>query len=62
MATDIIIPHESRHPTEQNLSAIQYLQNRNETYLTDTHSKQKEKHIIGHILRNNSYDSTTINI
>jgi hypothetical protein len=59
--TDIIIPRESCHPMEQKLSAIRYIQNRNETYLTDPCCKQKEKHIIDHILRNNNYDSTSIN-
>jgi hypothetical protein len=52
-ATDIIVPQESCHPTENKHSAITYLQNRNETYLTDEHSKQQEQHIINHTLRNN---------
>jgi hypothetical protein len=59
-ATEIIIPYESCHPIEQKLSAIRYLQNRNEAYITDMHSKQKEKRVIDHILRSNYYDSVTI--
>jgi hypothetical protein len=57
-STDIIIPQESCHPVEQKLSAIRYLQNRIETYPTDTDCKLKEKSIIDHILHNNNYDST----
>jgi hypothetical protein len=58
MTTDIIIPQESCHPIEQKLSAIRYLQNRNETYPTDPDYKLRENSIINHILRNNNYDST----
>jgi hypothetical protein len=36
-STVILIPLESYHPTEHKLSAIRYLQDRNNTYLTDTH-------------------------
>jgi regulator of PEP synthase PpsR (kinase-PPPase family) len=59
--TDIIIPHDSCHPTEQKLSAIRYLHNRNNTYLTDDENKQKEQTIINQILHNNQYNqlSTT---
>jgi len=56
--TDIIIPQESCHPMEHKLSAIRYLQNRNETYPTDPDCKLRERSIINHILRNNNYDST----
>jgi regulator of PEP synthase PpsR (kinase-PPPase family) len=54
--TDIIIPRDSCHPTEQKLSAIRYLHNRNNTYTTDQDSKQKEHAIINQILHNNRYD------
>jgi hypothetical protein len=43
---------------EQKLSAIRYLQTRNETYPTDPDRKLREKSIINHILRNNNYDSS----
>jgi hypothetical protein len=49
-STDILIPLESCHPTEHKLSAIRYLQDRNNTYLTDTHKKQQEQQIIYQIL------------
>jgi len=55
-STDIIIPHESNHPIEHKISAIRYLQDRNNTYPTTTNSKQKEQHIITQILQNNHYD------
>src|SRR5215510_7637846 len=58
MTMDIIIPQELCHPMEQKLSAIRYLQNRNETYPTDPDCKLRERSIINHILRNNNYGST----
>src|SRR5215475_5775315 len=56
--TDKIIPQESCHPIEHKLSAIRYLQNRNETYPKDPDCKLRERSIINHILRNNNYEST----
>jgi hypothetical protein len=53
--TDIIIAHDSCHPTEHKLSAISYLHNRNNTYLTDKESKQNEQTVINQILYN-KYD------
>ena len=54
-STDILIPSESNHPTEHKISAIRYLQDRNNTYHTNTQSKQKER-VIQQILQNNHYD------
>jgi hypothetical protein len=53
---DIIIPHDSCHPTEHKLSAIRYLHHRNNTYNTDQAGKQKERTIINQIIQNNQYD------
>jgi hypothetical protein len=36
------------------------LPDRNNTYITDTESKQQEQHIINHILVNNQYDPATV--
>ena len=58
-STNIIIPSESNHPIEHKISAIRYLQNRNETYATSTQSKQKEQQIIQQILQTNYYNPNT---
>jgi hypothetical protein len=58
MTTDIIIPQESCHPMEQKLSAVRYLQTKNETYPTDPDCKLREKSVINHILLNNNSDSS----
>ena len=57
--TDIIIPSDSNHPLEHKLSAIRFLHNRNQSYPTNTHSKQKEKQIIQQILHANHYHPHT---
>jgi hypothetical protein len=58
--TDIIILQESCHPIEPKLSEIIYLQDRHNTYITDSHSKQQEQRLINHILHNSHYDPATL--
>jgi hypothetical protein len=58
--TDTIIPADSCHPAEHKLSAIRYLHNRNETYMTTTEEKQEENKIIKHILQTNKYNTFNI--
>jgi hypothetical protein len=46
--TDAIIPTDSCHPAEHKMSAIRYLHNRNQEYITTPEEKQKEDKIIKH--------------
>jgi hypothetical protein len=54
---DAIIPAVSCHLAEHKMSAIRYLYNRNETYMTTIEEKQKENKIIKHILQTNKYNT-----
>jgi hypothetical protein len=60
-ANDTIIREVSCHPTEHKLAAIRYLTNRNETCILNENNKQRENEIMGHILRNNENDISTVN-
>jgi hypothetical protein len=55
--TDAINPADSCHPAEHKMSAIRYLCNRHETYMTKIQENQKENKIIKHILRTNKYNT-----
>jgi len=47
--SDIIIPNDSCHPTEQKLAAIRYFTNRINTYGLDHTEKQTERNIVKQI-------------
>jgi len=51
--SDIIIPNDSCHPTEQKLAAIRYFTNRINTYDLDHKRKQIETNTAKQIIRNN---------
>jgi len=53
IATDIIIPNDSCHPSEQKLGAIRYLVNRLSTYPINETNRRKEYNTIKEILHNN---------
>jgi hypothetical protein len=58
--TDVIIPHDSRHPKAQKLAAIRYLYNRMNTYQSYPGNFEKEKNTVQLILHNNGYDISTL--
>ena len=60
--TDSIIPCDSCHPTEHKMAAVRYLTNRMNKYYLSTASKDKERKIIKHILQENKYDTSIIDI
>jgi hypothetical protein len=53
--TDLIIPHDSCHPTKHKLAAIRYMTNRKKTCPVSTEEKHNETRIINTILHNNGY-------
>jgi len=59
--SDIIIPNDSCHPTEQKLAAIRYFTNRINTYDLDFTRKQIETNIVKQIIRNNKFDTAILN-
>jgi hypothetical protein len=59
-ATDIIIPADSCHPTEQKLTAIRYFMNRIQTYNLDHEKKQKETDTLKQIVHSNKYSVTIL--
>ena len=59
--TDIIIPYDSCHPSEQKLAAIRYYVNRMNTYDIVITNKQKELNTIKQIIHNNKYDTAILN-
>ena len=60
--TDTIIPMDSNHPLEQKMAAVRYLLNRANTYNLHPAHKQSEMDKILHILHNNMYNSSIIDI
>ena len=60
--TDSIIPCDSCHPTEHKMAAVRYLTNRMNKYYLSTANKDKERKIIKHILQENKYDTSIIDI
>jgi len=59
--SDIIIPNDSCHPTEQKLATIRYFTNRINTYGLDHMEKQTEKNIVKQIVSNNKFDTSILN-
>ena len=59
--SDIIIPNDSCHPTEQKLAAIRYFTNRINTYSLDHTEKQAETIIVKQIVNNNKFDTSILN-
>jgi hypothetical protein len=53
--TDLIIPHNSCHPTEHKHTAVRYMTNRKNTYPITIEHKRNETQIINTILHNNGY-------
>ena len=60
--TDTIIPMDSNHPLEHKMAAIRYLLNRANKYNLHPAHKQSEMDKIMHILHNNMYKSSIIDI
>ena len=59
--SDIIIPNDFCHPTEQKLAAIRYFTNRINTYNLDHKKKQAEENIVKQIVNNNKFNASVIN-
>jgi len=59
--SDIIIPNDSCHPTEQKLVAISYFTNRINTYDLDDARKQIETNTVKQIIRNNKFNTSILN-
>ena len=59
--SDLIIPNDSCHPTEQKFAAIRYFTNRINTYSLDHKEKQKETNVIKQIVSNNKFDTSILN-
>jgi hypothetical protein len=59
--TDIIIPYNSCHPTEQKFAAIRYFANRLNTYQMKPNEREKEKLNIQNIAHNNGFPLHTVN-
>ena len=59
--SDIIIPNDSCHPTEQKLVAIRYFTNRINTYNLDHNKKQAEENIVKQIVSNNKFNTSVLN-
>jgi hypothetical protein len=55
---DTIIPYELCHPDKHKISAVQFLRNRNITYLNTPDSKQHKTTVINHILQANNYKTS----
>jgi hypothetical protein len=53
--TDIIIPNDSCHPSQQKMAAIRFLTKRRDSYQLDSSDKLIENNIINQILSNNLY-------
>ena len=60
--TDTIIPMDSNHPLEHKMATIRYLLNRANTYNLHPAHKQSEMDNIMHILHNNKYKSSIIDV
>ena len=60
--TDTIIPMDSNHPLEHKMAAIRYLINRANTYNLHPTQKQTEMDNIMHILHNNGYNPSVIDV
>jgi len=60
--TDTIIPMDSNHPFQHKMAAIRYLFNRASTYDLHPTYKQAEMDKIKHILHNNMYNSSVLDI
>ena len=60
-ATDTIIPHDSCHPLEHKMAALRYYVNKIETYNLDQTKRQKEMDIVTQIIKNNKYETQTLN-
>jgi len=58
--SDIIIPNDSCHPTEQKLAAIRYFTNRINTYSLDHTEKQTETNVVKQIVGNNKFDTSIL--
>jgi hypothetical protein len=58
---NIIIPHNSCHPPEQELATIRYYVNRINAYDINHENRQKEVHTMKQIIHNNKYDTSVLN-
>jgi len=59
--SDIIIPNDSCHPTEQKLAAIRCFANRINTYSVDHTKKQTETNIVKQTVNSNKFDTSILN-
>jgi len=59
--SDIIIPKDSCHPTEQKPAAIRYFTNKINTYDLDYTRKQTETNTVKQIVHNNKFDTSILN-
>jgi hypothetical protein len=60
--TDSIIPGDSCHPTEHKMANVRYLINRMNKHYLSTTNKDKGRKIVKHILQENKYDTSIIDM
>jgi len=58
----LLLSQTTRHPTEHKMAAVKYLTNRMNTYYLNTTSKERWRKIIKHILQENKYDTSIMDI